>query len=83
MIVCLYWLLGVIIGLITFVIFGGFDATIHTFLGFINRRQRQLRRFQRPHRICLIRHGESQANVDTSKIFLKTFLLINFLCFVK
>jgi len=30
----------------------------------------KLRREQRPSRIFLIRHGESQANVDTSKIII-------------
>jgi len=65
----LYWLLPIIIGLICILVVRGvFDACLHALLGFINRRQRELRLFQRPNRIFLIRHGESQANVDTSKI---------------
>ena len=35
-------------------------------VAYLHRRNRRLRRKQRPSRIFLIRHGQSQANVDTS-----------------
>lgn len=71
----LYWLTPIAIGLICFYIYGVHDACIHSFLTYISHHQRRLRRFQRPSRIFLIRHGESQANVDTSKIYFEMNLI--------
>jgi hypothetical protein len=63
-----FWLLSIGVGLITFFIFGLFDICLHILLRFLYQRHKRLRLHQRPSRIFLIRHGESQANVDTSKI---------------
>ena len=46
---------------------GGLYAIIDPFLKLAYTRHQEIRRKQRPKRIFLIRHGESQANVDTSK----------------
>jgi hypothetical protein len=72
----LYWLIPIAIGFICFYIYGFHNALLHSFLTYMSRQQRRLRRFQRPSRIFLIRHGESEANVDTSKINFKTNLML-------
>ena len=46
---------------------GGLYVIIDPFLKLAYTRHQEIRRQQRPKRIFLIRHGESQANVDTSK----------------
>ena len=48
---------------------GGLYVIIDSFLKLAYARHQEIRRQQRPKRIFLIRHGESQANVDTSKRF--------------
>jgi hypothetical protein len=75
----LIWIFGIIIGLISILIFGVFDILLHSLLRFLYDRHKRLRRQQRPSRIFLVRHGESQANVDTSKLisFQKEFLLFS------
>jgi hypothetical protein len=61
------WLLLVGIGFISFFVFGLFDIFLHALLSYMYERHQRFRRQQRPSRIFLIRHGESQANIDTSK----------------
>ena len=76
----LIWLFLIGLGLINFFVFGFFDVCFHLLLRFSYSRHKRLRRQQRPSRIFLVRHGESQANVDTSRtisLFLKK--LISFL----
>ncbi len=63
----LFWLILVITGLISLFIFGFFDICLNALLRFLHHRHQRLRWAQRPSRIFLIRHGESQANLDTSK----------------
>lgn len=41
----------------------------HSALRFFHHEHQKYRRHQRPSRVFLIRHGQSQANVDTSKLF--------------
>ena len=73
----LIWIFGIIIGLISIFIFGVFDILLHSLLRFLHRRHQRLLLQQRPSRIFLVRHGESQANIDMSKLisFQKEFLL--------
>jgi hypothetical protein len=63
----LIWIILISIGLIGFFVLGLFDLCIHFLMDFFYHRHKRLRQNQRPSRIFLIRHGESQANVDTSK----------------
>lgn len=60
---------SLVIGVLTLVLFfaGVFDIAFKALLRLAYQRHKQLRREQRPQRIFLIRHGESQANIDTSK----------------
>lgn len=63
----LFWLillLAVIAGLF---LTGAFRFCLHASLRFFHHEHKKFRRHQRPYRIFLIRHGQSQANVDTSK----------------
>jgi hypothetical protein len=59
----------ILLGLASVVFFftGWFDIGINTLLHLTYHRHQKIRRNQRPSRIFLIRHGESQANVDMSK----------------
>lgn len=60
------WILGILAGLVVLFVAGLFDIGLAFLLRFLYHRHKQLRRNQRPSRIFLIRHGESEANVDTS-----------------
>ena len=64
----LVWIGLLALGVVAFVALGLFDICLHRLLRFFHYRYKRLRRHQRPSRIFLIRHGESQANVDTSII---------------
>jgi hypothetical protein len=44
-----------------------FGIAFNAFIRLFHERHKKIRLEQRPSRIFLIRHGESQANVDTSK----------------
>lgn len=59
----------IIIGLAGLFFLGIFDACIDLLLHHIYVRHQRIRRHQRPSRIFLVRHGESQANIDTSNCF--------------
>jgi broad specificity phosphatase PhoE len=56
---------------LVFMFTGWFDACVNALLCIVYRRHKQIRFNQRPLRIFLIRHGESEANIDKSK---STFL---------
>jgi hypothetical protein len=64
----LIWLFLIGLGLISLFVIGFFDVCLHLLLRFSYSRHKRLRREQRPSRIFLVRHGESEANLDTSKI---------------
>jgi hypothetical protein len=66
----LIWLLLVGVGLISFFVLGLFNICLRIVLQYAYDEHQKLRRQQRPSRIFLIRHGESEANVDTSKIII-------------
>jgi len=66
----LIWLFLMGVGLISFFVLGWFNICVRILLRFAYEELQKLRREQRPSRIFLIRHGESQANVDTSKIII-------------
>ncbi len=59
----------VLLGLssIVFYFTGWLDVGIKYIFRLVRHRDRKIRLEQRPSRIFLIRHGESQANVDKSK----------------
>ncbi len=61
----------ILVGLSTIILFftGWLSIGINALFRFIHSYHQKIRRDQRPSRIFLIRHGESQANVDTSKYF--------------
>jgi hypothetical protein len=61
-------LILICIGLVSLYISGFFNVFFHTLLQVSYERHKKLRRNQRPTRVFLVRHGQSQANVDTSKI---------------
>ncbi len=60
-------LLGLGLGSVAFFFTGLFDICIDALLRLSYRRHQRIRQKQRPGRIFLIRHGESEANVDPSK----------------
>ncbi len=53
---------------VIFFISGWLSFSVKALFRLAHEYHQQIRRDQRPSRIFLIRHGESQANVDTSKI---------------
>ena len=75
----------VLLGITSLVLFftGWLGVGINILIRLAYHRHQQIRHGQRPQRIFLIRHGESQANVDTSS---GTILVIlnqyEFHCFV-
>ena len=52
-----------VVGIFVFVFF---NTILDSLLNYVYVRYKTVRRNQRPSRIFLVRHGESQANVDTS-----------------
>ncbi|CAF1187710.1 unnamed protein product [Rotaria sordida] len=62
----LIWLFLIGLGLVCLFIFGIFNTCLDFFLSYFYTRHKVLRRRQRPSRIFLVRHGESQANIDTT-----------------
>lgn len=60
------WILGIIVALTVIFITGLYDTGLNYLLRYLFHRHKRLRRHQRPSRVFLIRHGQSQANVDTS-----------------
>ncbi|CAF0836839.1 unnamed protein product [Adineta steineri] len=60
------WIFCIGLGLIGLFVFGFLDICLHILLNFAYNRHKKLRRQQRPSRIFLVRHGESQANADTT-----------------
>ncbi|CAF3849956.1 unnamed protein product, partial [Rotaria sp. Silwood1] len=60
----LTWLFLISTSLICSYFFGIFDTGLDFLLSYLYIRHKTLRRRQRPARIFLVRHGESQANVD-------------------
>jgi hypothetical protein len=55
------------LGSLLFFFTGLFGICIDALISLAYRRHKKIRRDGRPGRIFLIRHGESQANVDPSK----------------
>ncbi|CAF3312180.1 unnamed protein product [Rotaria socialis] len=66
MIILLTWILLIGLGSICLYFFGIFDACLDFLVNYLFNRQKTIRFRQRPSRIFLVRHGESQANVDTT-----------------
>ncbi|CAF2969025.1 unnamed protein product [Rotaria sp. Silwood2] len=62
----LTWLFLIVVGLVGLFLSGILDACLDFILSFLYTRHQRLRRCQRPGRIFLVRHGESQANIDLS-----------------
>ena len=60
-------LLGLGLGSAAFFFTGLFGICINALIRLGHNRHKRIRQEQRPGRIFLIRHGESQANVDPSK----------------
>jgi len=58
-----------LVGLASVIVFftGWLDIAIDTLISLAYRRHQRIRRNKRPARIFLIRHGESEANVDNCK----------------
>jgi hypothetical protein len=55
------------LGAVVFYFTGWFTAGINALFLLAYKHHKKVRRAQRPSRIFLIRHGESQANIDTSE----------------
>ena len=60
------WIICIALGAVGFVTFGCYDVCVNYMMEYFHQRYRKLRSLQRPSRIFLVRHGQSQANVDTS-----------------
>jgi hypothetical protein len=60
-----------LVGVVSVIFFfiGWLDIAIDTLICLAYSRHQKIRRNKRPARIFLIRHGESQANVDNGKPF--------------
>jgi hypothetical protein len=67
MIALIVGLILLALGSVVFFFTGLFDVCINALIRIVNSRHRKLRWEQRPGRIFLIRHGESEANIDKSK----------------
>lgn len=76
----------VILGLFSIIFFftGWFGLAISYIFRLVHAHHKKIRRDQRPTRIFLIRHGESQANVDHSISFSIIFIhkIIIFFCVI-
>ena len=59
----------IVLGLasLAFLLTGWLDAIVDILIRLVYKRHKKMRLDQRPSRIFLIRHGESQANIDPSK----------------
>ncbi|UJR14551.1 hypothetical protein I4U23_001548 [Adineta vaga] len=64
--IILFWIICIAVGLFGFVFTGLYDSCCYLIIEHFHQRKTRLRRIQRPSRIFLVRHGESQANIDTT-----------------
>ncbi|CAF0924102.1 unnamed protein product [Adineta ricciae] len=66
MVTVLIGIVCIALSAVGFFTFGCYDVFINYMMEYFHRRYKKLRSLQRPSRIFLVRHGESQANVDTT-----------------